>query len=360
MAVEHSLCINARPYFNSSSKRTVNVQYTVPEHGSTPETGVLLLISGFEGDSRSHVYQKMRMEFSDRENLIVVQCDYFGYEFMGPRTMQLVQEQFSDMEHTLKQYTKTSAAQPDELKKRELIQDETPDNFCELGIFQALDNILALKSVLQTLAEQGFPYNERKIIAYGYSHGAYLALLCNALMPNLFSGILDNSGWIYPVYLYRPRICSRAWEDEDDSQEQFLFVLVTYLGRKWIDDLEIYNLRRHYSQFKNKARILSFHGEDDHLVPLTEKEHFIRKIDNASLYVIREEDVDHMIFSNTQHGMGSNFISFFYFALSMASLERPQSKQPSAELLWQPRTFSSGKYHYAISENLEISRCILP
>ena len=45
-------------------------------------------------------------------------------------------------------------------------------------------------------------------------------------------------------------------------------MFLDYKGRQWIDDLEVYNLRRMYAQFHNHARILSFHGENDGLVPL--------------------------------------------------------------------------------------------
>ena len=62
--------------------RDLTVYYSIPDRGVTAETGVLLLIPGYGGNANSNVYRKMRRVFPDLYNLIVVQCDYFGWEFM--------------------------------------------------------------------------------------------------------------------------------------------------------------------------------------------------------------------------------------------------------------------------------------
>lgn len=353
MAAEYSLMIEGQPYFASGVGRTIQLFYTEPEEGVKPDTGILLLISGFEGDTGVSVYQKMRREFSDRENLVVVQCDFFGYEFMGSETMRKVFGILQSMAEQINERRQRGEALPEEEMIENLEQEESRDGFCELGIFQALDNLRAVRSVMELLNCRGCEYNKERIIAYGYSHGAYLALLCNALAPDLFSGIIDNSGWMYPVYLYRPRICNAAWNDSETGESKRLFVMIHYKGRQWIDDMEIYHLRRLYSQFENQARILSFHGEDDGLVPLREKSNFIAKVENACLVVIRKEDVDEKIFYNTQHGMGSDFLRLFYFVTSIDKLER---EEVQGEYAWKAREFSTRKYRYRISEKLEITR----
>ncbi len=357
MATEYSLTIAGQPYFGSSRERDVQVFYTEPEEGVSIDTGILLLISGFEGDTSANVYKKMRMEFSDRENLVVVQCDYFGYQFMGSQTMKEVHEIMMRLAKELGDMQRGGEPLPEEALTERLQQEESQDDFCELGIFQALDNLRALKGVMEMLACRGADYNVNRIMAYGYSHGAYLALLCNALRPHLFSGILDNSGWVYPVYLYRPRICSGLWSDSSTGQSKKLYVFLGYQGRQWIDDLEVYNLRRLYSQFQNHARILSFHGEDDGLVPLEEKVRFGDGVDNLRLYVIREGDVDEKIFNNTQHGMGSDFLRLFYFVSSIDDMTREEPlDQEGRERMWEGREFASRKYRYLLSEELELTR----
>ncbi len=357
MATEYSLTVAGQPYFGSSRGRDVQVFYTEPESGVNPDTGILLLISGFEGDTSANVYRKMRMEFSDRENLVVVECDYFGYQFMASQTMKEVHEIMKGMARELGDMQRRGEPLPEEALTEHFRQGESGDEFCELGLFQALDNLRALKSVMDLLSCRGCEYNLNRIIAYGYSHGAYLALLCNALRPHLFSGILDNSGWVYPVYLYRPRICSGMWSDSGTGQSKKFYVFLEYQGRQWIDDLEAYNLRRLYSQFQNHARILSFHGEDDGLVPLKDKMNFGDKVENLRLCVVRKEDVDEDIFQNTQHGMGTDFLKLFYFVTSMDDMAREEPlDQEGRERMWEGREFVSRKYLYRLSEDLELTR----
>lgn len=357
MAIEHSLTMVGQPYFGCNRERNVQVFYTEPEDGVNPDTGILLLISGFEGDAGTNVYKKMRVEFSDSENLVVVECDYFGCQYMDSQTTKIAHEIIIQMVKELGEMQRRGEPLPKGDLTERFQQEESRDDFCELGLFQALDNLRALKGVMEILACRGFEYNVNRIMAYGYSHGAYLALLCNALRPYLFSGILDNSGWVYPVYLYRPRICSGVWSDSGTGQSRKLYVFVEYQGRQWIDDLEAYNLRRLYSQFHNHARILSFHGEDDGLVPLKEKMNFGDRVENLRLYVIREQDVDEKIFFNTQHGMGSDFLRLFYFAISIDDMVRIEPlDQEGRERMWEGREFASRKYRYLLSEDLELTR----
>lgn len=356
MATEYSLAINGQPYFDSEFNRKVTVFFSEPDEGINPDTGILLLISGFEGDTSSNVYKKMRLHFSDQQNLVVVQCDYFGCHFMGSKTMTAVHKKMQSMADQINEHLDRTGNLPEDIMKEDLEQYESLDDFCELGLFQALDNLKALKSVIEILTRRNLAFDYNRIIAYGFSHGAYLALFCNALLPNLFSGIIDNSGWVYPVYLYRPRISSAEWRDNETTSHKMLYVLIHYKGRQWIDDLEIYNLRRLYSQFENHAKIISFHGENDGLVPLKEKVNFIDKVNNASLYVVKEKDIDHIIFNNTQHGMGSDFLALFHFVLSIESFHRiPISGNPS-ENIWQNQTFVTKKYIYTLSDDLEIQR----
>ncbi len=47
--------------------------------------------------------------------------------------------------------------------------------------------------------------NQNKIIVYDHTHGAYLAYLCYFFAPNLFSLMIDNSAWLFPVYLKSDR-----------------------------------------------------------------------------------------------------------------------------------------------------------
>lgn len=91
------------------------------------------------------------------------------------------------------------------MKLREDLSEENEEEFNEMGLMQAIDNITALLAVMKKTAEDGYTFNSKKVILYGNSHGAYLCHLCNILMPNFISLIIDNSGWIYPVHINKDR-----------------------------------------------------------------------------------------------------------------------------------------------------------
>lgn len=354
MAVEHILLIDGQPYFNRKTSRTFHTFYTSPDKGITPSTGILLLISGFGADANSNVYQKMRHEFSDRADLVVIQCNYFGSEYMGSKVTEEIQSAFSELIQNPSDRQNSDDILPD--KTIHIEQPESPDSFCELGIFQALDNLKSICYIINHIHQQHLEFDYNRIFAYGYSHGAYLALLCNAFMPNLFSAIIDNSAWLYPVYLYRPRMCSTRYVVPESNISDILFVMVHYQGRQWIDDMEIYNLRRLYMQFNNKTKIFSFHGEADGLVPPNEKKSFLKNTANTKLYIIQESDIDGILFKNTKHGMGSDFLKLFYHVSETEDLTRSSEHPASLTSLFTPQILSSKKYQYSVSKEIEISR----
>ena len=355
MAAEYVLTLEGQPYFNSHTGHQLNIFYTIPEREPDESTGILLLIAGFGGEANSKVYSKMRREFADSQNLIVVQCDYFGYEFMGRETEQKTHAVLSEMSDRIHHLLENGTHVEPELHES-FEQAESIDSFCELGLFQALDNLKALKTILQLLAEQKMTFDHDRIIAYGFSHGAYLALFCNAIMPNLFSAIIDNSGWTYPVYLYRPRVRHFRWNDPKTGLSGIFLLDINYHGTRWIDDLDIYNLNRVYANFKNKAKIISFHGESDKLVSVSEKKHFLKRVEHSKFYVIENEDIDDKIFKNTAHGMGTNFLEFFYYVTALEDLSRTKKEDVSISFLCATRSLHSKKYQYDISDDIEITR----
>ncbi|VDH00935.1 Uncharacterised protein [Lysinibacillus sphaericus] len=84
MAVKNTITVLAHPniYNGSNTGRELRIDFSLPECGVTNETGLLLLVPGFGGNIESKVYRKMRVIFADHYNLVVVQCSYFGDEFM--------------------------------------------------------------------------------------------------------------------------------------------------------------------------------------------------------------------------------------------------------------------------------------
>lgn len=81
MAIHTSVYVEAHPNIYTGKKRSLRVDYAVPDTGITVE-GMLLLVPGYLGHIDSRVYKKMRSRFADQYQLVVVQCAYFGQEFM--------------------------------------------------------------------------------------------------------------------------------------------------------------------------------------------------------------------------------------------------------------------------------------
>ena len=82
MAKTYELEIQAQLSVYEPKERTMMMYFAEPEDGVNQDTGILLLLAGYGGNAKSRVFEKMRTAFADAYNLLTVQCDYFGYEYM--------------------------------------------------------------------------------------------------------------------------------------------------------------------------------------------------------------------------------------------------------------------------------------
>ncbi len=268
MAKDYSFKIFGHPnIYNNYSSRELKVYFSEPEIGVDEQTGIVLFLPGFGGNANSNVYQKMRSVFADKYNLITVQCDYFGWEFMQSSLLP-----------------------------------ESAFNFNDMGLMQALDNITAVIAVEQIILDNKLNYNAGKIIAYGHSHGSYLAYICNVLAPGLFSLLIDNSAWLFPMYLkYDRKLILNSGEVKNFN----------YLAKRIIEDKEVLSLPKLYSNFNNTCSILSFHGADDTLIEFSEKRDFCDSVANCKIKQITNQNIDNILFKSSDHGLGADFLLLF-------------------------------------------------
>lgn len=266
MAKDYEINVDAHPNIYTNDSRKLNIYFSIPEKSINKETGLLLFIPGFGGNANSNVYKKMRSLFADKYNVVTIQCDYFGCEFM---------------QHT--------------------ILEERPNNFNDMGLMQAIDNITSIIIVTEIIKDNGYTFNNAKIMAYGHSHGAYLAYLCNVFSPNLFSLIVDNSAWLFPNYLKITRALTI------DGKR----LVFDYIGRELISDFEIFDLPFLYRNFDNNCIIHSFHGSNDKLISLEEKRTFCKEVEKTYLHEITTERVDNKVFKSSNHGLNADFILLF-------------------------------------------------
>jgi len=316
-----------------ANTRKIKVYFSVPEKGTNEDTGLLLFIAGFGGTASSNVYKKMRNEFADKYNVVTIQCDYFGYEFMqGSENMQIPhfdKEQFSKIfsAEEISQVYKNGQVDFNtfldlgrkyniKMDVKEDLSEENIDNFNDMGVMQAIDNVVAVLSVMNILYNNAQDFNSKKVIVYGHSQGAYLAYLCNAFAPKLFSLIIDNSAWLYPVYLIdgnRMLMSKRG--------NLTLVIIFEYLAKKIIYDKEIFNLPYLYSKFKNNCQIIVYHGTTDNLIKCKDKSGFCSRINKCIYNEISEDKVDGIVFKSTNHGLDSDFIELFDYTINNYNIQ---------------------------------------
>ncbi len=346
MAREHTLELWGQPVRHSVRARRFSVYFSEPERGIDPDTGILLLLSGYGGNARSNIYIKMREQFADNYNFVTLQCDYLGYEFMQDDhyvkiTPGVMRQALSDEEIRLllADYRGNRHILRGKQFTRKVMLGETGDCYNEMGLWQAMDNLRAVKIVLDIMKENGVDCRYDRVYAYGQSHGAYLAYLCNFLAPGLFHVIIDNSAYLFPEYLSKDR--------EVIKQGEWITLRKLYHYR--VQDIEIdeesYDLRRLYTGFDNYARILSFHGEDDAMIPLAQKKDFLMGCAGTMLYPVTEKEVDGLVFSDTSHGLGADFIKMFALAMELCSAEPPVKEGGFYE---QDKLFRTAKYTYQL------------
>lgn len=303
-------------------KRKFKIYFNCPEAGINKETGILLLIAGFGGNSNSNVYKKMRNMFSDKYNLVTIQCDYFGWEYMQS-DIDNIEIEYIDLDKIKKSVSESefkkayidniiSLNELTQLKfkeknivKFEKILNEDLNNFNDMGIMQAVDNITAVINVMNILYDNNYIFNTKKVIIMGDSHGAYLGYLCNYMCNGLFSYLLDNSAWIYPKYFLDNRISKFNFDNLE------LQIKYRYLAKRLDFSFDFLNLKNLYKDFNNRCKIVIYHGEDDILITIDEKYNGVKNINNIIFNRVNIHNIDKSIFKSTGHGLEADFINLF-------------------------------------------------
>ena len=323
MAKSYDFQMFGHPSIYSRNSRKLKVYFSEPDTGVNEDTGILLLIAGFGGNANSNVYKKMRNTFADKYNLITIQCDYFGWEFMqGANNVSLnidrtklgkyfgkeeVDYIYKD-ENIFTRLMEVCNANKINITARENL-NESLDNYNDMGLIQSIDNISAVISVIEIVIDNGYEFNKDKIILYGHSHGAYLSYLANAFAPDMFSLLIDNSSWLFPVYLKSNRYVNTSYGNSRLSVE------FDYLAKNSDYDEEILNVASLYRKFNNQCDIICYHGTNDNLISHREKIVLKEIINNFNYNEIDDGKVDNKIFKSTQHGLGADFLELFDFTI---------------------------------------------
>lgn len=352
-AKEHKIRIPAHPSIYDPKPREIDVFFREPEGGINEETGLMLFIQGFGGHAESNVYKKMRKMFANKDNLVIIQCNYFGNEFMqdSAKINLQIEKIFNNKEIEdlyisgkvdLCKLALLCKNYNIQLEYEELMQ-ESLSNFNDMGIMQALDCLTAVYAVIAILKENKCTFNSERIMAYGHSHGAYLAYLCNAYCPGLISLIIDNSAWILPSYLLSDRITRYAIGNQESHGA---IVRFKYLARKINIDKEVRNLNYLYGLFKNRAEIICYHGTEDNLISCEEKRIFISKVKKAHFVEVSESMIDGKAFKSAGHGLEADFIELLNYSFANFQCDFEKKKIVPKDITIKTRR---AEYHFSYS-----------
>lgn len=322
MAEFNSIKIPAhRNIYNGFTNRDLRIDFSIPSSGVNPETGICIVVPGFGGNIESTIYKKMKEVFADQYNLVTIQCEYFGSEFMQNVNSFNLNCSIDDVNDLLKTSEK-EMLNKDPSKLIEILSSysitlpvianlsEDENCFNDMGYLQAIDVITAIEAVKIILKENGLIFNDRKIIGYGHSHGAFLLHLCNRLVPNQFSHIIDNSAWIEPVYLNSNRYLFQSYGS------MTLQIEFDYFAKKNINDINSLNLEFMYNEFNNEVKIIIFQGTSDNLINHVLKEDLFKNVPYTEFILIGDKEVDNQIYKSNRHGLDADFIKMFEFGLS--------------------------------------------
>lgn len=352
MAEMYELEILGQPGIYVESEHTVKMYFAEPDNGINKDTGILLILAGYGGSATSHVYTKMRREFADRYNLVTVQCDYFGYEYMQNDvepdiSEEMLKETLTDIELELlkKDYDKYAHILRGKKFRQTIERGETPEYFNDMGLMQAMDNLRAVKVLLDILKDNGYNINQNRVYAYGFSHGAYLAYLCNALWQGIFTGIVDNSAYLIPYYLKNERTFLRVVEGMQITQRE------RYKALQFVMDEDILMLSKLYEQFENKSNIICYAGEEDYMTLLEDKKNFLNRVNHSHVETVTKYRIDKVHFNSAGHGLDADFLELFSHAnrFFLAPKEEEwKKKRQHHQITYENVTIETSMFHYDV------------
>lgn len=350
MAKSYDLTMAGHPNIYDDSERELPIWFCEPEAGVNSNTGILLLTSGFGESVTSDECVQARQRLADEHNFVTVQCEYFGNRFMGTQ----LNPSFTFKKAALQQvFTPDEWQQIDEgdsLNMTKLLEygvnypihlegvnqlGESLQEFNDMGMMQALDNVAAVLTVMAILDDNELPYDRSRIVAYGHGHGAYIQHLCNAMAPRLFAAQVDYHSWLFPDYLALPRVLHYQRGRMKQS------ILFDYLARKQPIDQELLRLPSLYRRFQNQSRLICFEDRNTDEELRIAKKSFCHQVPNATY-------IECGGIQEAAKYVDNDYYTMFDYAMNMLKLDARESA--SGELM--NTQVHTAMYRYDITYNL--------
>jgi hypothetical protein len=204
--------IDGAPDFELGLPRTRPIQFEVtwPQEGEA--TGLALVIAGFGDDTAAGYSQALRRHIVETTGMGAVSVRYHAFHARPNNGASVVIDPRSHLslvgEAAMRGVPIPDGADLRSLAKRlvaaganataRVTLEPAHDERQNFGVLQALDHLC----VIGDLIENAPPFDTRRIVVLGSSHGGYIGHLMAKFAPSTLAAIIDNSSYVQPPMCY--------------------------------------------------------------------------------------------------------------------------------------------------------------
>jgi len=336
----------AQPTEHGLAREPLQVFVATPRRGVRRSTGVVLVSLGFANPNANPFFVRLRQQLADRFDLIAVGVDYLGTRAKESRTLT---PQLLDQDALIQ---RALAGEPSlgtaaglvgigeilrvlvgqDLSREFLLVErmpaQTPKDYIDFGVIQAVDLLTALHAVREAWPKANF----RRVHIVASSLGAFLAHQALRLAPRAFASVLDISGkpLLGEGYLLHGHRRKALMDNSNtrvslDNDSPYCDTLPLSLS-----SIDLRNQLRPWNH-PCSAVVRMVTGAEDDLVPLEHKRRQQAALDRAGahteLRVVGVAEVDGTVVKHAGHGLGAEFYQLI-LALGTDLLRDSESPGP--------------------------------
>jgi len=304
---------------------------TAPAVGRS--SGLVFVIPGFGEDAAGAYQQSLRAYLADKYDLLAVTVEYHCSQsrLSNGAVFNLSADEYEGLRKLCARHH-VYIKRPEDVKQAlaqlnipyELDVHIAPGNgdYQNFGVMQALDHLLVLQDIRK---DDSVSFDHTNIIAFGSSHGGYIAHLLAKFAPNTIHAVIDNSSYTNAnfVYLTAPSYFGRMkitchlvthWNFADPNS-LFYFSPGCRAIRDTSSKPQIDTMRM-AAQYPCQYRMA--HSVFDDLEPIAKKREQAQWLKDAGFDAVLREfaegDVDGEMIKSLGHGMDASLRAMFdYF-----------------------------------------------
>lgn len=354
MAIHFEKTTTGAEDFELGIKRESPLRYTLTLPDSAEPKGLVFVIPGFGEDSNSEYAKKLREFIADQYALASTSVMYHAIQSRPANGGQLGFEDH-DIELLTKKLHQYGSPIANNIAENVDLLDQAiarakAENKCNIqtlylnqyelltssiypgqgeyqnfGVMQALDHLYVLGDLLQNVA-----FDKGNIIAFGSSHGGYIANLMAKFAPNSFSAVLDNSSYACAPL---PYVVGRQLGCHEFLATMTLNIAIAcFVASPWrlhpteknffSDDRQKIrsflfdeDIKTMAAYGKNKTQYRFIHSEQDMIAKVDEKLKMVNLLKtngfDVLISVMGHKDVDGHFVKNLGHGMDLSLKTMF-------------------------------------------------